>query len=143
MNLIEIQDIKNISNIEELKKIGSIDEIINVINNDIKPLKLEKCNKYEELFNNIKKLKEKWLDWVDIPFFKSKRDEYIFKLTKMSGKARMIALNADNDALYENKKEAKKWRDNIAKYVHSDKKGSDEAFRELQEIYQTMIDHKD
>lgn len=140
MQNIKIKDIKNINTIEELKDLGQINEIINVINDDINPLKISSCGSYEELFNYIKKLKENWCAWIDSPF-KSEKDKYIFILTQMSGKQQMVALNADNDLLYEDKSAAKKWRDNIIKYVHPDKGGTNEATVKLDELYKTMIDH--
>jgi hypothetical protein len=74
-------------------------------------------------------------------FFLSKEAEYIFYLTQLEGEARRKKLNA-NRKLYRDKIAAKKWRDQIYKFIHEDRcchALSKEACQQLDEMYEGMI----
>lgn len=131
--------IKSVQSIEEVKKLGTEEEIKNLIEDIISPIKII-AETYEEIFEIILKLQEKWIDFKKGPFI-NKQEEYIFYLTELEGKQRNNKLGIVNE-LYEDKKLAKSWYKNIAKYVHPDKsKCKDEtAFKVLNDIYQVMIE---
>lgn len=72
-------------------------------------------------------------------YFKSKQAELLFYLTKLDGKKRNELLEL-TDEHYENKNLAKKWYQQINKYVHPDKGGTKEAFIVLKNIYDILVE---
>ena len=76
--------------------------------------------------------------------FKSKVDEYIFYLLELDGKVRADKLNITRGC-YSSKKEAKAWRDNIAKVIHPDKckdYRANDAYIKLNDIYEEMLGYE-
>ena len=73
-------------------------------------------------------------------FFKSEEAKIIFYLLEIDGLKRAKALNITR-MQYSNKKEAKKWRDNIAKKIHPDickHKEAARAISKLNQLYEEM-----
>jgi hypothetical protein len=112
-------------------------------------------NNFKEAVLDIKKIlgieKNSFRSWKGIyklymkhnnPFFKSKKDEYIFYLTKLEGKQRNKLLGL-NHKHYEDKKVAKSWYHSIANHIHPDKGGNNEAFNTLHKIYEILIEEED
>lgn len=76
--------------------------------------------------------------------FKSQVDEYIFYLLELDGKVRADKLNVTRGC-YSNKKDAKAWRDNIAKIIHPDKCSdcrANEAYLKLTDMYEEMLGYE-
>lgn len=140
--IINIEKILSVKSKEELIEIGTIKEIVESINGITSPLQIS-CNDYDNVFETIGVLKNKYTDFIKGPFI-SKEKEYEFYLTKLDGENREKCLGI-SDEHYENKKIAKKWYKNIAKIVHSDATNNDDnfAFLKLTEIYENMIDYEE
>lgn len=74
-------------------------------------------------------------------YFKNKEAEYIFYLLELDGKQRSEKLNITMKC-YSNKKEAKIWRDSIAKIIHPDickDQRANEAICKLNQLYEDMV----
>lgn len=77
----------------------------------------------------------------NLDYFKSKEEELIFYLLELDGEKRNKKLNITKSCYY-NKKDAKKWRNNIAKYLHPDKLSHPKAERataKLNQLYFEMV----
>lgn len=75
-------------------------------------------------------------------FFKSLSAKYIYALINLDTDKRAEILDIKEEN-YLDKKLAKKWRNRIIKEIHPDKcshKRSDEAVRELEKLYRSMIE---
>ena len=139
---MNIEKFKRIQSIDELKQLGTVEEIKKVLNKIITPLQI-KASSYKELFDSLKILQEKHIDFINSPF-KSKQDEYLFYLTQLEGGQRNKLLGL-TDKHYEDKQLAKKWYKQISNYVHPDKihsykDGKNKAFNILTNIYNVLIE---
>ncbi|AMM81533.1 hypothetical protein KNO35_02565 [Pasteurella multocida] len=136
MSKLNINLLKDIQSLEELKNISTVQEISSIINSLIPNMMLVN-NTYEDLWKTIECLKNNFSTFRN-SYFISEQAKYIYILTRLEGKSKTKELNI-SDSMYRNKNMAKEWRNNIVKYVHPDKGGSDEAFQELEKLYRTMI----
>lgn len=134
---LDVKFLQNVNSLEELKEVATEQEIAFIINSLIPNMGLINIT-YEELWKTIRFLQDNFSILRKSPFI-SEQAKYIYVLTRLEGKSRTKELNILDD-MYTDKEKAKKWRNAIAKYVHFDKGGSDEAFQELEKLYQTMID---
>ena len=134
-----IEDLKSVKSVDDLKKMGSISEIVMFLSRIIAPLKMD-ASTYEELYDIISCLKEKWVDLKEGPFV-SEKAEFVFYLTMLEGKQRNNLLGI-TDELYESEELAKQWYHKIAKLVHPDIGGKEthNAFTVLQKLFAVMID---
>lgn len=132
--------LKQISSIEDLQNYGTIEEIRLEISKIIYPLICNSKN-YDDLYEVLIKLKSNWVDYIDGPFL-NERERYIFILNNTEGKTRNGLLGI-KDEYYHNKKLAKDWFQKIAKLIHPDKGGDDNAFLMLNNIYNIMIEEDD
>lgn len=130
-------DIKKIKSVEDLQKSGTVLELVEHINALTHPLKTE-ANTYEELYETVCCLQNKWLPFIKGPFI-SKQAEYIYYLTELEGKQRNKAIGITDD-LYEDITHAKKWFQQLSQLVHPDKGGNTNAFSELKNLYDVMVD---
>ena len=74
-------------------------------------------------------------------FFHSKKFMFIYSLLYLSGSEREKNLNI-KESMYENKLEAKKWRDDVKNEILSDTEhhpDSDRAIKKLESMYEVMI----
>lgn len=74
-------------------------------------------------------------------FFHSKKFMFIYSLLHLDGISREKMLNI-KESMYENKLEAKKWRDDIKNEILSDTEhhpDSDRAIKKLESMYEVMI----
>lgn len=163
----------NVSSVDELKKFGKMKNVMSLIKKDIENLfKDKKCKEknivsmiviksrsWTSLYEKVVALREV-ISYVNDTvilkntaiennndyneYFNDKASEYIFYLLELSGKARADKLNIQLKH-YSNKKEAKKWRDSIAKVIHPDKcknKQANKAISKLNQLYEDMINNE-
>jgi len=130
-------NIEKINTVEDLKSLGSIEDLKKYLNRVVTPLKVE-ASSYNELFDIVHTLKEKWGDFMPGPFV-SEQAEYIYYLTKLEGKQRNDALGITDDH-YTDKEVAKKWFRKLSKLVHADKGGNDIAWRVLNELHNVLVE---
>lgn len=140
MSKLDIDSLKNIESLEELEKIATEQELASMID-DLIPNMILVNQTYGELWKTVKFLQNNFHTFRKPPFI-SEQEKYIYILTRLEGKSRTKELGISDD-MYKDKNKAKKWRQNIVKYVHPDKGGNDEAFQELEKLYQTMIDNEE
>ena len=147
--------------VEELKSLGKLKSVKMEINKDIKRITGRKnidnfmkmgSNSWKGLFEKINSLKKligefsenngKDIDCdLNVNYFKSEADRYIFCLLELSGEERMKQLKIYK-SLYMNKNIAKEWYKEIAKSIHPDVckcERADEAMAELTSIYNKMV----
>jgi len=134
---MNIDKLKKIQSQNELEQLATSEQVKKFLNHIIAPLKI-KGSSYQELYEELKILQQKHIDFID-GSFKSKQDEYLFYLIKLEGKQRNKLLGL-TDEHYENKKLAKEWYIEIAQYVHPDKNGNGNAFNTLKKIYDAVIE---
>lgn len=162
----------NIESVEELKQLGTMRKVIRMIKKDMADLFKDKesrdknivsmievkSNSWQGLYQKIVALREvityidgnfiinKNIDNLkeegrDEGYFNSKESEYIFYLLELDGKQRADKLNITMKC-YSSKKEAKLWRDSIAKIIHPDKcnnSRANEAICKLNQLYEDML----
>lgn len=162
-----------VNSVDELKKFGKMKSVMSLIKKDIEKLfKDKKCKEknivsmiviksrsWTSLYEKIVALREviSYIDYNIIlkdknidnknkcnEYFNDKASEYIFYLLELSGKSRADKLNIQLKH-YSNKKEAKLWRDSIAKVIHPDKcklKKADKAISKLNQLYEDMVNNE-
>jgi len=129
-------NIFKISNIDDLKSLGKFSEVKSNLKKIVCPLEL-KARSWEEIFKVVKLLQEKWIDAIPGPFV-SRQAEIIFYLTKLDGKKRNEFLGLAEEH-YKDINLAKKWHRSLRKFVHSDRKGgNDAAFIALEKLYKIV-----
>lgn len=147
------------SNEKTLKqRYGSLQNLRKVIKKDCKELIETYDSKDKNAIEMFKITSGSWKGIVDkIIIFKSimkklesdcseglfncEEAEIIFYLLEIDGPKRAKALNI-RKIQYSDKKEAKKWRDNLAKKIHPDIckiQGCDRAISKLNQLYEEMI----
>lgn len=134
------RDLKKLKSVEELKQFGSVTEIVQLFEKIVFPLRVH-AESYEELFEVLLLLREKWVDMCD-GFFCSKQKEFTFYLTKLEGKQRNHLIGLTDD-LFEDKALLKNWYRNLTKIIHPDVNNdelSELAFNTLNELYQTILE---
>lgn len=136
---MKIEELKSVSNIDDLKKMGTVDEISSGISDIIAPLKIE-SKTYEDLFEVLQCLSQKWIDFKTDPFI-DETAEYTFYLTMLDGKQRNKLLGITEE-MYDSPELAKQWYRRISKLVHPDNGSgtSNKAFLVLKKLYEVIID---
>lgn len=155
---MEFEKIILCNKLDELKEMGKMLEIKREIQNNLGTRIKIKSRSWDELFLAIQKLSslmnkstdsENSLNKVDslttidenIEYFKTKTDEIIYSLIELTGKQRQKKLDI-TEFCYKNPQYAKKWRNEIIKYIHPDKNNhpkANQAMAVLQELYEGMI----
>lgn len=148
-----------VKNVNELKSLGKFKDVKREIKEDVGDnIKItgrgwndlyKNITIFSNLIENIYKsdLKSIDIDIVKSPniysnYFTSKSNEYIFYLTELDGEIRMKKLGIKK-SLFNNKRAAKAWRDEILKEIHPDINNhpkSTIAMAKLNEMYHSMVD---
>lgn len=161
----------NAQSLNDLKKYKTLTKLRSEVNNDIKKLFDDKTFKDKNTIEMINIKSASWKGMYDkiVTFraiinelnsddsvvtdnsvtnyngvFRSQVDEYIFYLLELDGKVRSDKLNVTRGC-YSNKKEAKVWRDTIAKVIHPDKCTdcrANEAYLKLTDMYEEMLGYE-
>lgn len=146
----------NVKNVNDLKSLGKFKDVKREIKEDVGDnIKItgrgwndlyKNITIFSNLIENIYKSDIQSIDIVKSPnissnYFTSKSNEYIFYLTELDGEIRMKKLGIKK-SLFNNKKAAKTWRDEILKEIHPDINNhpkSTTAMAKLNEMYHSMV----
>lgn len=129
-NEMKILDVPNADSLEAL---GTVAQLRQDLQKIVSPLKVE-AETYDDLFEVVQMLKEKWVDAIPGPFV-SRRAEAIFYLTKLDGEIRNQLLGL-TDQHFVDPALARSWYRSLRQLVHSGRPGgSHEAFIALQKLY--------
>ncbi|MDN7755140.1 hypothetical protein [Burkholderia gladioli] len=128
--------LKEVECADDLQRFGSAADVRALLEAEVAPLKVT-AETYEQLYEVVTVLKQKWVEFLPGPFV-SEEAEFVYYLTELEGEKQLEALGI-TEQHFSDQKAAKKWFKSIAQKVHSDKKrGSDEAFAKLKEIYNVL-----
>lgn len=136
------------NSVEDLKKLGAFKDVKQMIKSSSSGLIEIKARGWNDLYKKVARLQEV-LNSLGVgitstdneSLFTSKASEYIFYLLELDGETRLKKLKVTKSH-YSNKEKAKKWRNDIAKVIHSDKchhPRADEATSKLIELYEGMV----
>lgn len=145
------------TNADDLKKLGSFKQVKAMIQSELFPLQI-KARSWKDLLlvqskiihlsstlnqkkNNIESyVLNNTVDCNQL-YFKSKSEEFIYALVELDGPVRLLKLGINGPSILYNKKELKKWRDNIALHIHSDcceHPNAKDAMASLNSLYKEM-----
>lgn len=137
----------NVKNVDELKTLGKFAEVKQEIKKDVGDNIKITGRGWKDLYKNINKFSNLIQEIYNCDmktsneYFTSKSNEYIFYLTELDGEVRMKKLGITK-SLFNNKNEAKAWRDKILKEIHPDINNhpkSTLAMAKLNEMYNSMV----
>lgn len=152
----------HVSSEKELRALGSFKVVKEQVKESVEPLVQIKCRGWKGLYEQIQliqKLSQQVFNdqvkevtelkdsqshqefSLDIEYFKSNADQYIFYLVELDGKTQATKLGISK-LMYHNADLAKKWYRQIAKIIHPDitkHPKSEEAMSVLNDIYKKMM----
>ncbi|MCS4250766.1 hypothetical protein [Pseudomonas sp. BIGb0164] len=135
-----MREIIEAKSVDDLEKIGSVEFLRSQLDEAVAPLKVS-ANSYNEIFDLIKALKQKWLPFSD-QVFTSERQQVIYYLVDHDGEQRNDLLGI-TDEMYEDPDAAKKWFRKLAQTIRADinmDARSVKAFQVLQDIRSNLVD---
>ncbi len=129
--------------VNSLKKLGSFKSVKSKINSDLLNITEIKSRSWDELFYKISHMRAIYLSEKpeNDGDFISTANKYIFILLNTSGRNRLDNLSVTVQH-YQDKSVAKKWRNELMKFVHPDICNDSRAtssMKALNEIYTEMV----